>query len=56
MEKLWERVIWDHKGWRAWNEVAAEARQTGKKIHVGRLFSICIEKGSELGEMANGES
>ena len=28
--------------------MAAEGRKSGTKVHVGRIFDICAEKGSEL--------
>ena len=33
---------------REWSDVAAETRKTGTKVHIGRVFDICVEKGSEL--------
>jgi len=39
---------WDESKVREWDQVAAEARSTGHKVHVGRIFGICVEKGSEL--------
>ena len=33
---------------REWSTIAAEARRVGNTIHLGRLFCICTEKGSEL--------
>ena len=30
------------------DEVMRKARNSGKKIHLGRLFDICVLKGSEL--------
>ena len=39
---------WNGKGVREWFDVAAEARRTGTKVHVGHIFDICFEKGSEL--------
>ena len=33
---------------REWSTIAAEARRAGNTIHLGRLFCICTEKGSEL--------
>ena len=38
----------DHKSVREWKSIAAEARQNEETVHVGRLFCICVEKGSEL--------
>ena len=39
---------WDESKVREWRDVAAESRRTGKKAHIGRIFEICVEKGSEL--------
>ena len=33
---------------REWDDVRAEAKRKGKKVHVGKVFEICVEKGSEL--------
>ena len=41
---------WDESAVREWKDVAAEARRAGKKCHFGRIFEICVEKGSELPE------
>ena len=51
--KLWEHKVWhydpaDETTVREWFEVAAEARFEGVEIHLGRLFGIMAEKGSEL--------
>ena len=35
---------------REWRDVAAEAKREGAKVHVGRIFDICVEKNHELGE------
>ena len=40
--------MWDHDGVREWSDVAREAASQGKEIHMGRLFGICVQKGSEL--------
>jgi hypothetical protein len=42
--------VWDldPKGVRKWSDVAAEARRDGKEVHMGMLYEICVEKGSEL--------
>ena len=45
--KLEEAGVWDMEV-KCWFEIAAEARRTGKKVHVGALFDICTEKNSEL--------
>ena len=31
-----------------WKDVRKRARQQGFKTHIGRVFGICVEKGSEL--------
>ena len=39
---------WDESKVREWREVRHEALKAGRKIHVGRIFDICVEKGSEM--------
>ena len=46
--RLWDKRVWDHDGVREWSDVACEAASQGKEIHMGRLFGLCVEKGSEL--------
>ena len=50
--KEWDKLrkihCWDESQVREWADVAREARTSGKTIHVGRIFEICVEKGSEL--------
>ena len=41
--------IWD-KEIKEWDEVVRDAKRDGEEIHLGRLFGICVEKGSELPE------
>ena len=52
LDKEWGRlrkiITWDEAGVREWRDVASEARSSGSKVHVGRIFDICVEKGSEL--------
>ena len=52
LAKEWDRLravgCWDESRVRAWDDVAADARKTGKKAHVGLVFEIWVEKGSEL--------
>ena len=52
LEKEWSRLrkidTWDESRVREWSDVAAEARKSRLKVHVGRIFDICVEKGSEL--------
>ena len=51
-EKEWNCLrkidTWNEKGVREWSDVAAEARGSGTKVHVGRIFNICVERGSGL--------
>ena len=37
-------------------DVAAKARRTSKKMHVGRVFGTCVEKGSELPKGSKGRN
>ena len=46
--RLWDKKVWDHDGVREWSDVAREAASQGKEIHMGRLFGLCVQKGSEL--------
>ena len=48
MGRLWDKKDWDHDGVREWSDVAREAASQGKEIHMGRLFGLCVQKGSEL--------
>ena len=33
-----------------WKDIASWVRKTGTKVHIGRIFDICVEKNSELPE------
>ena len=46
-DKLMDKKAWDRPSPRM-AEVSAEAVRRGRKAHVGRVFEICVEKGSEL--------
>lgn len=35
---------------KGWDTVVWEAQMANKYIHIGRLFGICVEKGSELAD------
>ena len=52
LNKEWRKLralnTWDETAVREWSDVAAQAKKTGTKVHVGRIFDICVEKGSEL--------
>ena len=47
-DKLVKAGVWDEQRPREWSDLSSEARKAGKTIHVGRIFEICVEKGSEL--------
>ena len=52
MDKEWKNLednkVWRYCTVREWKEVAAEYRKRGEAVHMGRLFGIMVEKGSEL--------
>ena len=54
LEKEWKKLrdlgCWDQSRVREWRDVAAEAKREGTKVHVGRIFDICVEKNHELAE------
>ena len=54
MNKEWSALrdlgAWNEKGVREWSSVKAEAKAKGIRMHVGSIFGICVEKGSELPE------
>ncbi len=39
---------WDENKVREWADVREEAKKMGIRMHVGMVFGICVEKGSEL--------
>ena len=47
-EKLVKKRAWTTESVREWDDVRAEAQRKGKKVHVGKVFETCVEKGSEL--------
>ena len=47
-DKLRAAKCWDEAAVQEWSDVADKARRSGEKAHVGRIFEICVEKGSEL--------
>ena len=49
-KKLRDLGCWDQSRVREWRDVAAEAKREGTKVHVGRIFDICVEKNHELAE------
>ena len=53
-DKEWEknkrlkRSTWDPSTVCEWNFVATEFKRTGIKVHVAKIFEICVVKGAEL--------
>ena len=47
-DRRWTRYVWGHTGIREWSDVAKEAQRKGKTVHLGRLFGLCVQTGSEL--------
>ena len=47
-DKLRKQVCWDESRVRELADVSAEAKRNGTKVHVGRVFDMCVEKNSEL--------
>ena len=47
LEKL---NTWDNSSVQQWSHVRATARRANKRVHVGRIFGLCVEKGAELPE------
>ena len=52
LDKEWTKLrnqgCWDETKVREWSDVAKEAKNVGRKTHVGRIFDICVEKNAEL--------
>ena len=52
LDKEWDKLLkigtWDESKVQEWSHVAARHRKDGTKAHIGRVFEICVEKGSEL--------
>ena len=47
-EKLRKKTCWLEEKVREYDDVANEARKSKTKVHFGRIFEICSQKGSEL--------
>ena len=47
-DKLVKQGAWCLDDVEEWHDVRERERTTGKKVHIGRIFAICVEKGSEL--------
>ena len=52
LQKEWEALrkigAWNESKVREWSNVREEAKLKNKRAHVGMVFGICVEKGSEL--------
>ena len=46
--QLAEKGCFKLKEVQEWSVVKARANKEGFKVHVGRVFGICVDKGSEL--------
>lgn len=46
--KLWGQKVWGSYTFKNYHQVMYEAKNAGKYIHIGKLFGLCVEKGSEL--------
>ena len=51
-EKLMKKRAWDMdmESVCEWERVSGDSQKSGRKVHVGEIFEICVEKGSELPE------
>lgn len=49
-EKLVKKNAWKYETVSEWKVVSDRAQKSAKKAHVGKVFEICVEKGSELPE------
>ena len=47
---LWKMETWDESTVIEWVACKEKARAENRRIHVGRIFGILVEKGSELPE------
>ena len=52
LDKEWENLrtkgVWDEARVRECRRIIREAHASGSKVHLGRIFEACYEKGSEL--------
>ena len=49
-EKLVKKSAWLYDTVEEWSKISSGAKKSGKKVHVGKVFEICVGKGSELPE------
>ena len=48
--KLAKKNAWLYDTVTEWKDVSNKARRSGEKVHVGKVFEVCVEKGSGLPE------
>ena len=46
--KLEKKDAWLYDTVQVWKDIASKATKKGKNVHIGKVFEICVEKGSEL--------
>ena len=46
--KFVKKIAWLYDTVQEWSAVSDGAKRKGKKIHIGMIFEICVEKGSEF--------
>ena len=46
-KKLVKKDVWLYDTVPEWKDVSNRAKKPGEKVHVGKVFEICVEKGSE---------
>ena len=46
--KLVKKTAWLYDTVSEWHDISQKAKKSGNKVHVGKVFEICVEKGSEL--------
>ena len=49
-QKLVKKTAWQYDTVAEWKDICDKAKKQNKKVHVGKVFEICVEKGSELPE------
>jgi hypothetical protein len=47
-KKLVDKGVWNQTRCYEWSDLARAARHRNETIHLGRVFELCTEKGSEL--------
>ena len=47
-DKLLKRFTWDPASVTEWKSIAYESQKTGIKVHVAKIFEVCVVKGAEL--------